>query len=263
MMMKTLVALLLVATIAATAHASGEEEYEIFPLQLNSGAASEDATLQGITCSSWRLAVEVHNIIEWSTVPAECENYIGHYMQIPKYRQDSKAVNREAYLWVRTVPLPRDGRNIWIFDIGETTLSNLPYYSQNGFGVHKFNSTLFDAWVEKGVAPVLPETLKLYNKLLNLGIKIVFLTGRTVSQTDVTVENLKRAGYHTWEKLILKDPKEYSGKTALEYKSAERVKLEKQGYRIIGNTGDQWSDILGPAAGRRTFKVPNPMYYIS
>ena len=70
--------------------------------------------------------------------------------------------------------------------------------------MHKFNSTLFDAWVEKGVAPVLPETLKLYNKLLGLGIKIVFLTGRTVSQTDVTVENLKKAGYQTWEKLILK-----------------------------------------------------------
>ncbi|KAK4269299.1 hypothetical protein QN277_022477 [Acacia crassicarpa] len=261
-MMKTLVALLLVATIAAAAHASGDEEYQNFPLGLKSDGASEHATLQGITCSSWRLAVEVHNIIEWSTVPAECENYIGQYMESPKYRQHSKAVNREAFLWVRDVPFPKDGRNIWIFDLEETILSSLPYYSQNGFGVQKFNSTQFDAWVEKGVAPALPETQKLYNKLLNLGIKIVFLTGRTISHHEVTVKNLKRAGYHTWHKLILKNPAEHSGKTALEYKSAEREKLVKQGYRIIGVTGDQWSDILGPATGIRTFKVPNPMYYI-
>ena len=56
---------------------------------------------------------------------------------------------------------------------------------------------------------------------------------------------------------------EYSGATAVVYKSAERAKLEKSGYRIIGNTGDQWSDILGNPTGRRTFKLPDPMYYIS
>jgi hypothetical protein len=47
------------------------------------------------------------------------------------------------------------------------------------------------------------------------------------------------------------------------YKSAERKKLEKKGYTIIGNIGDQWSDLLGANAGNRTFKLPDPMYYIS
>ena len=54
----------------------------------------------------------------------------------------------------------------------------------------------------KGLA--LPETLKLYQKVLSLGIKIVFLTGRTEEQMIVTATNLKRVGFHTWEKLILK-----------------------------------------------------------
>ncbi|KAI9107866.1 hypothetical protein K1719_021202 [Acacia pycnantha] len=264
-MMKTLVALLLlVAPFVASGHGSSEEAvYQIYPLRLKSGAGSDGATVQGITCASWRLGVEAHNIIEWTTVPTECENYVGNYMLGQQYRQDSKAVNREAYLYVRALPLPKDGRNVWVFDIDETTLSNLPYYAQNGFGAEPYNSTTFNAWVEKGAAPALPETQKLYNKLLNLGIKIVFLTGRPISQTEVTASNLKKAGYHTWHKLILKNTTEYSGATAMVYKSAERGKLEKEGYRIVGNIGDQWSDILGTSTGTRTFKLPDPMYYLS
>ena len=51
--------------------------------------------------------------------------------------------------------------------------------------------------------------------------------------------------------------------TALVYKSNARKKLEKSGYRIVGNIGDQWSDILGTNVGNRTFKLPNPIYYVS
>lgn len=55
----------------------------------------------------------------------------------------------------------------------------------------------------------------------------------------------------------------FSGKTSVEFKSAQRKKLEESGYRIVGNIGDQWSDILGTNTGNRTFKLPDPMYYIS
>lgn len=54
-----------------------------------------------------------------------------------------------------------------------------------------------------------------------------------------------------------------SGATALVYKSAKRKELVEAGYRILGNTGDQWSDLFGTYVGNRTFKVPDPMYYIS
>ncbi|RHN40620.1 putative Acid phosphatase [Medicago truncatula] len=54
---------------------------------------------------------------------------------------------------------------------------------------------------------------------------------------------------------------EYHGKIAFQYKSSERKKLEEEGWRIIGNSGDQWSDILGTNTGERTFKLPDPLYY--
>ncbi|KAK2352960.1 hypothetical protein P8452_73684 [Trifolium repens] len=235
--------------------------YKIFPLRMKTGSGGH--YIPEVSCSSWRLGVEAHNIIDWKTVPIECENYVGNYMFGDQYRADSKFVNREGYFYAKTVNVVGDGKDIWVFDIDETTLSNLPYYAKHGFGVNPYNDTLFNEWVDLGAAPALPESQKLYKKLLSLGIKIVFLTGRPLKQKDITAKNLKKAGYHTWAKLILKDTTIYHGKTAVSYKSSERKKLEEEGYRIIGNIGDQWSDILGTNTGSRTFKLPDPLYYIA
>ncbi|KAK1553767.1 hypothetical protein Q3G72_003407 [Acer saccharum] len=226
-----------------------------------SGSHGHD--IPGVSCSSWRLAVETNNIIGWTIVPEECVNYVGHYMLGQHYRNDSKVVTDAALDHAKSMNLTGDGKDIWVFDVDETTLSNLPYYASNGFGSTPYNSTAFNAWVLEGKAPALPESLKLYKSLLSLGIKVVFLTGRPEDQRNVTVANLKEVGYHTWEKLILKNSTYYSGSTAVVYKSKERKKLEENGYRIIGNIGDQWSDLLGTNTGNRTFKLPDPMYYIS
>ncbi|KAK9228988.1 hypothetical protein WN944_021945 [Citrus x changshan-huyou] len=51
----------------------------------------------------------------------------------------------------------------------------------------------------------------------------------------------------------------YSEETAVVHKSSERQKLTMKGYRIIGNIGDQWSDLLGTNTGNRTFKLLEPM----
>lgn len=48
------------------------------------------------------------------------------------------------------------------------------------------------------------------------------------------------------------------------FKSVKRKELEEKDPKhiIIGNIGDQWSDLIGTNVGNRTFKLPNPMYYI-
>ncbi|KAK7294274.1 hypothetical protein RJT34_17161 [Clitoria ternatea] len=261
--MKLISIIFFVATILiASNECDGLEHgsnYQIFPLRMKSGLGGH--YIPDVSCQSWRLGVEAHNVINWKTVPQECETYIGNYMVGDQYRSDSKTVNREGYLYARTLNITN--YDIWVFDVDETTLSNLPYYAQHGFGVEPYNETAFNAWVESGVAPPLPETLKLYNKLVSLGVKIVFITGRPQKQRDITAYNLKQAGYYKWEKLITKDTSIYGGKTAVTYKSSERKKLEEEGYRIIGNSGDQWSDILGTNTGLRTYKLPDPVYYIS
>jgi acid phosphatase len=123
-----------------------------------------------------------------------------------------------------------------------------------------YNATSFNEYVLKGTAPALPETLRLYRRLVALGVRPVFLTGRTEDQRAVTMKNLHDQGYYGWEKLLLK-PLGVKV-TAIAYKSGERQKLQDAGYVVVGNIGDQWSDILGAPEGARTFKLPDPMYYI-
>ncbi|KAM3316712.1 hypothetical protein ACQJBY_034698 [Aegilops geniculata] len=214
----------------------------------------------GVACDSWVLGVEAHNVRDWKTVPASCESYVGHYMLGSHFRRDSKVVVDQAIAYVDSLKLAGNGKEVWVFDIDETTLSNLPYYAKHGFGATPFNATSFNAYVREGSAPALPETKRLYNKLRSVGIKPVFLTGRTEDQRAITVTNLRRQGISGWMNLLLKQPG-FKG-SAVTYKSGERQKLQDAGYVIVGNIGDQWSDILGAPEGARTFKLPDPMYYI-
>lgn len=50
------------------------------------------------------------------------------------HREDSKAVNSEATKFANGLKLAEDGKDVWIFDIDETVLSNVLFYAQYGFG---------------------------------------------------------------------------------------------------------------------------------
>jgi predicted secreted acid phosphatase len=47
----------------------------------------------------------------------------------------------------------------------------------------------------------------------------------------------------------------------IQYKSGTRAYIESQGYDIVANFGDQFSDLLGGFADK-SFKMPNPNYYL-
>ncbi|KAL6608334.1 hypothetical protein ACP70R_041397 [Stipagrostis hirtigluma subsp. patula] len=214
----------------------------------------------GVPCDSWRFAVETNNLRDWRTIPAWCEEYVGNYMLGGHYRNDSRAVIDEAVAYAESLNLTGTGKEVWVFDVDETTLSNLPYYAKHGFGVEPYNSTLFGAYVKEASAPALPESLRLFKRLQQLGIKPVILTGRREDKREATATNLHRAGYHGYEKLLLKPVD--ARVRSLEFKSGERQKLVDAGYIIVGNIGDQWTDLLGAPEGGRTFKLPDPMYYV-
>ncbi|EMS57964.1 Acid phosphatase 1 [Triticum urartu] len=140
-------------------------------LPASCSACEVDIRMPTSECDSWVLGVEAHNVRDWKTVPASCEGYVGHYMLGKHFRRDSKVVVDQALAYVDSLKLAGNGEEVWVFDIDETTLSNLPYYAKHGFGATPFNATSFNAYV-----------------------------------------------------------------------------LEDAGYVIVGNFGDQWSDILGAPA---------------
>jgi acid phosphatase len=49
--------------------------------------------------------------------------------------------------------------------------------------------------------------------------------------------------------------------SAVDFKAAERRKLAEQGYTILLSVGDRQSDLDGGHA-ERTFKLPNPVYFL-
>ena len=49
--------------------------------------------------------------------------------------------------------------------------------------------------------------------------------------------------------------------TTVQYKTGARKDIEAQGYRIVVNVGDQFSDLVGGHADRG-YKLPNPFYYL-
>lgn len=183
------------------------------------------------------------------------------YMLGRAYRLDLETVSNEAGVYAKSLKLSGDGKDIWVFDIDETLLSHLPYYADHGYGLDIFDPMEFNKWVDKAIAPALEPSLKLYKEVMGLGFKVFLLTGRSERQRSVTEENLINAGFQNWDKLILRGSEDH-GKLATIFKSDKRSEMVKEGYRILGNSGDQWSDLLGSFMSNRSFKLPNPMYYI-
>ncbi|VAI69737.1 hypothetical protein VPH35_120778 [Triticum aestivum] len=219
---------------------------------------AEEAAEAELRCASWRLAGEANNLAPWAAVPEGCVPHVCAYLTGPAYRSDLDLVAREASAYARSA---RAADAAWVFDIDETLLSNLPYYAQHGYGLELFDHREFDRWVETGEAPAIPSSLRLYREVRDLGFKTFLLTGRTEAHQAVTVDNLRRQGFHDWDKLILRAAADRE-KTATAYKSEKRKEMEAEGYKILGNSGDQWSDLLGYSMSARSFKLPNPMYYV-
>ncbi|KAD4889329.1 hypothetical protein E3N88_21402 [Mikania micrantha] len=251
--------ILMVTIVTAVASPIDNQIHLIMPHSGSAGLKHSD----DINCLSWRLAIETDNLQGWTQIPRSCVDYVGNYMLGKQYRDDCEYVAAEAYEYAKGLNLTGDGKDVWVFDIDETTLSNLPYYASDevAFGMLPYNSTSFDEWVAKAVAPAVPGSVKLYEQLIELGFKIVFLTGTKEPFRTPRIKNLKAVGYTEWEKLILKGENEHG--SAVVYKSGKRKELEEAGYRIRGNMGDQWSDLIGSNPGDRVFKLPDPMYYIA
>ncbi|KAK6126817.1 hypothetical protein DH2020_039440 [Rehmannia glutinosa] len=212
-------------------------------------------------CESWKLTVETNNAGNWGQVPEKCLKYVIKYMSGKQYLSDSEAVTENALAFLKKLPSTGMGKDAWVFDIDETLLGNVLYFVTHVNGSQEIDEDFMNDFIELAIAPPLPASLRLYKVVQALGFKIFLLTGRSEFQRNATETNLRNAGYSNWERLILRGEAD-QGKSATVYKSEKRKEIEDEGYIIKGNSGDQWSDLLGYAVAQRSFKLPNPMYYV-
>lgn len=121
--------LLLLVLLAFTFPATCISSQLIHLLRPHSGAAGNP--ISGVDCLSWRFAVETNNLRGWTLVPEACEEYVGHYMLGRQYAKDCRVVVDAAIEYAKSLKINTDGKDIWVFDIDETSLSNLPYYARS------------------------------------------------------------------------------------------------------------------------------------
>jgi predicted secreted acid phosphatase len=168
------------------------------------------------------------------------------------------------------------GQPAVVFDADDTTLWN---YDMEDNAMHfNFDPALQDVWVQGRLFPAVPGMVDLVNKVGDAGCTIVGLTGRREPQRAATIQNLADVGYQyfapenyytKWASGATPPQAIYGGTpcyptgncSTIQYKSAVRAYVESQGYDIIANFGDQFSDLIGGHADR-TVKVPNPTYYL-
>jgi predicted secreted acid phosphatase len=144
-----------------------------------------------------------------------------------------------------------------VFDIDETLLSNWAYLSQDDFNI-TYDS--FKLWVRRHNDPALEPTKEIFERAKAAGIPIFLISGRHEAQRADTVRQLKAVGLVGWEALHLR-PAEYVEKSIVPFKSGVRRQIASQGYRIVLNMGDQYSDLEGGYAEKH-IKLPNPYYFI-
>ena len=153
-----------------------------------------------------------------------------------------------------------------VLDIDETSLSNWSAYKVNGWARIVNGACNLErgpcglrAWQESARAPALKPTLNLVKRARTLGVAVFFITGRPANLRDATERNLREQGFE-WEGVILQ-PIGASFASAADFKAPERKKITERGYTILLSMGDQQSDLTGGYA-ERTFKLPNPVYFL-
>jgi len=158
-----------------------------------------------------------------------------------------------------------------VLDIDETSLSNWKVLYQNHFVYVAVGPCSFRkgttcgelAWERMAVAPAIKPTRDLFDFAKGEHVTVFFVTGRSENAMEraATETNLRRAGYAGWRHLYLRT-KTFDGNPSVSpSKTWARGEIEAQGYTIIANVGDQWSDLDGGHA-ERVFKLPNPFYTV-
>jgi predicted secreted acid phosphatase len=142
-----------------------------------------------------------------------------------------------------------------VFDIDETSLSNYTAINADDFTFGPQSRA--EAVNEIGTA--IQPTLDLFNLAKKKGYATFLITGRREDVRDHTASNLAREGFTGYTQLILR-PVGGTG-TTVDYKAGERAKIEDQGYKIVANVGDQYSDLAG-GHSQVVFKLPNPFYFL-
>ena len=214
------------------------------------------------------------------------------------YANEARGVAKDGGNWLAARANKKDaGKRAIVLDVDDTTLTTWNYELYSNWD---FNPATNGDFVNQELFPATPGMVEMVNQAAAEGYAVFFLTGRPVAQYDATLGNLTdsdttgvNAGYTTPTLIDLDgsgpggeapglftkppvgsypdylDQPQFCGPAVdagascptIQYKSGTRAYIESLGYDIVGNFGDQFSDLEGGFADK-TFKMPNPNYFL-
>jgi len=158
-----------------------------------------------------------------------------------------------------------------VFDADDSTLWT--YDMEDGAMKFNFDPILQNEWVQDERFPATPGMVDFVADAADIGYEIFGITGRRNAQEPATIGNLEKVGYTEfdaanfytkWDGPDSNRPAYVhcqAACTTVEYKAYTRAHIEHEGYDIVLNVGDQWSDLQGGHADE-VLKLPNPTYYL-
>ncbi|MEU0334495.1 HAD family acid phosphatase [Streptomyces sp. NPDC006193] len=162
-----------------------------------------------------------------------------------------------------------------VFDIDDTLLLSLDYEKRHNY---TYDAATWADYVNRADRPAVFGSPQLVRYAASKGVEVFYNSGLSEAQRTAATENLKKVGADVnldAGHMFLKDkaaPPAYLKDcaspgvwncTTVQYKAGTRRHIERDlGYEIIADFGDQYSDLDGGWTGR-TYKLPNPTYFVS
>jgi predicted secreted acid phosphatase len=168
-----------------------------------------------------------------------------------------QADKAKAYIAKRTKGKQAAKKPALVLDIDETSLNNYPCLDRKD-GL-PYQPAIYAGCVVEFKAPAIKPVLSVFKLAKKRHVHVVFITGRPEAIRDGTLDNLKAAGFKGKYDLVLQPPSRGGDASMVPYKSGARRQVEKRGYTILANLGDQRSDLKG-GYSERTYKLPNVIY---
>ncbi|MEW2132397.1 HAD family acid phosphatase [Streptomyces sp. NPDC005435] len=246
-------------------------------LLYGAGAATAGQSTANSTHEPYNIGLLVKDIDTYYGTTADGD---GVYQASPSspYAKDLARIDADAKRWIDQAARKthhRGHKPAVVFDIDDTLLLSLDYEKRYNY---TYDPATWNDYVNRADRPEVFGSPALVRYAESKGVAVFYNSGLSEAQRAGAVENLKKVGAdvnldpaHMFLKDKANPPAYLSGCatpgtwtcTTVQYKAGTRKHIEKDlGYDIIANFGDQYSDLDGGYADR-TYKLPNPTYFVS
>jgi predicted secreted acid phosphatase len=187
-------------------------------------------------------------------------NRIGiDFSKTSDYKKETDKAIADAYAACKQFLKNKEGGKLKglpavVSDLDETLIDNRPHFE----ATPKFNWPAFEAWIKQADAPLLPRTAEFLAWARKNGFAIFFVTGRREGLRADTIANLVKRQV-AYDGLLMRKEGDKGGAESV--KVPLRQEVEKMGFTIVVNIGDQWSDLAGGHAVDCE-KLPNKIYLV-